>query len=118
LPKLVAGAGSLPGTYSEHGPLAKHLRYIERTSRKLARQTFAGMARWQAGLEKQQVFLGHIVDIGAELFAMAAVIAKTSALLDSTAPERFSAETLAQAFCEQATRRCEDHFEHLWDGTS
>lgn len=115
LPKLAVGAGTLPTTFSEHGPLAKHLRYVERTSRKLARQTFAGMARWQAGLEKQQVFLGHIVDIGAELFAMSAVIAKTSSLIDHAAPEADSAQQLAQAFCEQATARCEDHFEHLWE---
>ncbi|MFJ2619471.1 acyl-CoA dehydrogenase family protein [Glutamicibacter sp. NPDC087344] len=117
LPTLVAGAGSLPGSYSQHGVLAKHLRYIERSSRKLARATFAGMARWQAGLEKQQVFLGRIVDIGAELFAMAAVIAKTAAL-DASSPQREAAQDLAQAFCTQAARRCEAHFEHLWESTT
>ena len=109
LPKLAVGAGTVPVSYSEHGPLAKHLRYVERTSRKLARQTFAGMARWQAGLEKQQVFLGHIVDIGAELFAMCAVIAKTSEHNEQ------SALKLAKVFCEQATARCETHFDQLWE---
>lgn len=118
LPKLAMGAGSLPNSYAEHGPWAKHLRYVERTSRRLARQTFAGMARWQAGLEKQQVFLGHIVDIGAELFAMSAVIAKTTALPQSPAGQRDSAQDLALAFCEQAAQRCEEHFDRLWKNTT
>lgn len=118
LPKLAVGAGSVPTSYSGHGPLAKHLRYVERTSRRLARQTFAGMARWQAGMEKQQVFLGHIVDIGAELFAMSAVIAKTTALPQSPAAQRDSAQRLALAFCEQAAQRCEMHFEKLWNNTT
>ena len=118
LPKLMVGAGTVPGSFSEQGPLAKHLRFIERSSRRLARQTFAGMARWQAGMDKQQVFLGHIVDIGAELFAMAATITKTLSLHEAGAPERFSAETLAQAFCEQATKRCEEHFRQLWNNTT
>ena len=53
-------------------PLASELRFVERSCRKLARSTFYGMSRWQAGLEKKQGFLGRLVDIGAELFAMTA----------------------------------------------
>ena len=70
LPKLAVGKGQQPSSYDEFGPLAKHLRFVERNSRKLARSTFWGMSRWQAGLEKRQSFLGRIVDIGAELFAI------------------------------------------------
>ena len=73
LPTLVTGAGQRPGAYSEFGPLAKHLRYVERTSRKLARSTFYAAGRWQGKLERKQGFLGRMVDIGAELFAMSAV---------------------------------------------
>lgn len=50
LPQLALGSGNLPNAYSGHGPLAKHLRFVERASRRIARQTFAGMARWQAGM--------------------------------------------------------------------
>ena len=72
-PTLAVGRASVPTRYGEFGPLAKHLRYVERASRKLARSTFYGMARWQGQLERKQGFLGRIVDIGAELFAMSAV---------------------------------------------
>ena len=118
LPQLALGTGNLPNAYAGHGPLAKHLRYVERASRRIARQTFAGMARWQAAMERQQVFLGRLVDIGAELFAMSAVITKTHALESTAAPEHASALVLAEAFCEQATARCEEHFERLWDPTT
>ena len=72
------GPGSRPGSYAEFGPLAPHLRYVERTSRKLARSTFYGMSRWQGRLEHRQAFLGRIVDIGAELFAMTAVCVRAA----------------------------------------
>jgi hypothetical protein len=40
LPKLVAGAGMDPRSYNDFGRLAKQLRFVERSSRRLARQTF------------------------------------------------------------------------------
>ena len=85
LPKLVAGAGMDPRSYSDFGRLARQLRFVERSSRRLARQTFYGMGRWQAKLEHKQAFLGRIVDIGAELFAMAACCSRAEMLL-RTAP--------------------------------
>ena len=71
LPGLTVGEGLKPGSYDEFGSLATHLRFVERHSRKLARTTFYAMGRWQAKLEKKQAFLGRIVDIGAELYAIA-----------------------------------------------
>ncbi|CAM5267886.1 hypothetical protein SVIOM74S_04972 [Streptomyces violarus] len=61
------------------GPL-RHLRYVERTSRKLARSTFYAMSRWQGRMESKQGFLGRIVDIGAELFAMSATCVRAELL--------------------------------------
>lgn len=117
LPKLVAGAGMDPRSYSEFGRLAKHLRFVERSSRRLARQTFYGMGRWQARLEHKQAFLGRIVDIGAELFAMAASCSRAEMLL-RTAPERgATAFELADAFCEQARVRVDEYFDQLWRNT-
>ena len=88
LPKLVAGAGMDPRSYAEFGRLAKQLRFVERSSRRLARQTFYGMGRWQAKLEYKQAFLGRIVDIGAELFAMAACCSRAEMLLRTASRTR------------------------------
>jgi len=114
LPQLAAGKGQNPQSYEEFGDLAKHLRFAERGSRKLARSTFWGMSRWQAGLEKRQAWLGRIVDIGAELFAIssACVYAQT---LAKERPERADeARELADLFCIQARRRANDLFRDLW----
>ena len=115
LPTLVTGEGQLPRSYAEFGPLAPHLRYVERASRKLARATFYGMARWQGRLERKQGFLGRLVDIGAELFAMSAVCvrAQMDTAEDPGARGRTGFE-LAGAFCVQARLRCEELFGQLW----
>ncbi|UGU02151.1 acyl-CoA dehydrogenase family protein [Mycobacterium intracellulare] len=117
LPQLVFGEGQRPRAYHEFGPLATHLRFIERSSRKLARNTFYGMARWQAKLEQRQGFLGRVVDIGAELFAMSAacVHAESQRAADPVVGQQ--AYELAEAFCAQATLRVEALFHGLWDNT-
>lgn len=117
LPQLVFGEGQRPKAYNEFGPLAMHLRFVERSSRKLARNTFYGMARWQPKLEQRQGFLGRIVDIGAELFAMSAacVRAEGQRVADPTVGRQ--AYELAETFCQQATLRVEALFHALWTNT-
>ncbi|WP_309075692.1 acyl-CoA dehydrogenase family protein [Paenarthrobacter sp.] len=117
LPKLVAGAGMDPRSYAEFGRLAKQLRFVERSSRRLARQTFYGMGRWQAKLEHKQAFLGRIVDIGAELFAMAACCSRAEMLLRTHPEQGATAYELAEAFCEQARVRVDEYFDQLWRNT-
>lgn len=39
-PTLTVGPGQSPRAFAEFGSLARHLRYAERSSRKLARSTF------------------------------------------------------------------------------
>ncbi|MGA8252550.1 MAG: acyl-CoA dehydrogenase family protein, partial [Mycobacterium sp.] len=117
LPKLVFGEGQKPTAYREFGALATHLRFVERSSRKLARNTFYGMARWQAGLEQKQGFLGRVVDIGAELFAMSAVCVRAEAQRAAAAAEGEQGYELADAFCQQATLRVEALFHALWANT-
>jgi alkylation response protein AidB-like acyl-CoA dehydrogenase len=114
LPPLVAGRGQLPSSYAEFGALARHLRYVERASRRLARQTFYGMARWQGGLERRQGFLSRVVDIGAELFAMAASCVHARTLRENGDP---AAAQLADVFCRQARLRVERLFDALWQNT-
>jgi alkylation response protein AidB-like acyl-CoA dehydrogenase len=109
LPTLVTGKGQLPTSFAEFGPVAGHLRYVERASRRLARSTFYAMSRWQGKLEYKQRFLARIVDIGAELFAMTAACVRAQRdRRDDTAVE------LADAFCRQARVRTEQLFDALW----
>jgi alkylation response protein AidB-like acyl-CoA dehydrogenase len=117
LPKLVSGPGQLPTSYAEFGDLAQHLRYAERTSRKLARSTFYGMARWQAALEKRQGFLGRIVDIGAELFAITASCVRAEMIKQDDPQQGDAAYELADAFAQQSRLRIERLFDALWDNT-
>ncbi|QEU78491.1 acyl-CoA dehydrogenase family protein [Streptomyces subrutilus] len=121
LPKLATGAGQVPGTYREfhpagHPDLATHLRYVERTSRRLARSTFYAMSRWQGRMETKQGFLGRIVDIGAELFAMSAACVRAEHLRAAGAHGR-EAYQLADAFCRQSRLRADELFGRLWSNT-
>jgi alkylation response protein AidB-like acyl-CoA dehydrogenase len=117
LPKLVFGEGQRPTAFNQFGPLASHLRFVERSSRKLARNTFYGMARWQAGLEQKQAFLGRIVDIGAELFAMSATCVRAESQRVADPVVGAQAYELADIFCQQATLRVEALFHALWTNT-
>lgn len=114
LPKLAVGKGQQPNSFDEFGPLAKHLRFAERNSRKLARSTFWGMSRWQAGLEKRQSFLGRIVDIGAELFAISSAVVYADTLQREHPERAAEARELADLFCLQARRRVDALFHSLW----
>ena len=114
LPQLAVGKGQNPRSYDEFGPLAGDLRYVERASRKLARSTFYGMARWQAKLENKQTFLGRIVDIGAELFAISSTVVYADTVGREQPERKEEAIELAQLFCSMARRRADTLFRELW----
>src|SRR3954447_10949497 len=114
LPKLLVGEGHKPHAFDEFGALATHLRYAERSSRRLARSTFYAMGRWQAKLEQRQSFLGRIVDIGAELFAISAAVVYADTIARETPERADAARELADLFCAQARRRADGLFHDLW----
>jgi alkylation response protein AidB-like acyl-CoA dehydrogenase len=114
-PQLVVGEGLNPGSFSEFGDLAPHLRYAERASRKLARSTFYAMGRWQAKLERKQSVLGRVVDIGAELFAISSAVVYAQTLQNEQPARAAEAIALADLFCKQARRRAEALFDELFD---
>ncbi len=123
LPQLATGPGQRADSYEELGPtLADHLRFVERSSRKLARSTFYGMSIWQGRLERKQGFLGRIVDIGAELFAMSAACVRAKMLVDAPGEALGHADDqtgaaaieLADHFCVGARRRVRQYFTDLW----
>jgi hypothetical protein len=117
LPTLTVGQGQLPTSFAEFGPLATHMRFAERSSRKLARATFYAMSRWQGSLEHKQGFLSRVVDIGAELFAVTATCSRALSDAERTPHQAQSAMELADVFSRQARVRIEALFTELWDNT-
>lgn len=113
LPSLTVGKGRVPFGYHGFGVLAPHLRYAERTARKMARSLFYGMSRYGAGLEKRQAFLGRIVDIGAELFAIVAACVYARMLAERQG--RTDAYELADLFTRQSRLRIQHLFDGLWN---
>ena len=112
-PSRWLGWGRFP-RYAEFGKLATHARFIDRTSRKLARQVFHGMIVHRARLQFKQGFLFRLVDVADELFAMAAAVSRAAALRrkgDATAPE---AAALADLFCRGSRREVGRLFRDLW----
>ncbi len=97
-PSRWLGWGAWP-RFSEFGPLAGHVRFAERTSRKLARTLFHLMLNLGPKLEKRQALLFRAVDIGADLFAMAARSPAPTQLRRAGAPEAPQAAELADIFC-------------------
>jgi len=104
---------SLWPRYREFGALAGHLRFVERTSRRLARTVFHAMVRFGAGLERRQAVLGRLVDVGAEAFLMTAVCLDAKRRVEANPDDR-SPEELADAFCRQARRRIAGHFRDVF----
>ena len=114
LPTLVTGEGQKPGAFAEFGSLAKHMRYVERSSRKLARSTFGLMGRHQASLERKGALLGRVVDIGAELYAISCAVVYAQTIAREHPERRESAFELAELFAKQARGRAEARFSELF----
>ena len=98
--------------YKEFGKLSGDMAYIERSSRHLSRSIFHAMMRYQAKLERKQMVLFRIVDIGTDLFAMSATISYATMLAKQGQP---NAVELASVFCAEARQRIEFNFKHLFD---
>jgi len=98
--------------YGDFGRLQTHVGYLERQSRHLSRSIFHAMMRFQAKLERKQMVLFRIVDIGTDLFAMAATISY-AAMLDKQGQK--NALELADLFCREARVRIDQTFRTLFD---
>ncbi|UCC82008.1 MAG: acyl-CoA dehydrogenase family protein [Gemmatimonadota bacterium] len=97
--------------YSEFGRLAGHVRYVDRGARRLARTLFHAMIRFGPRLEKRQAVLGRLVDIGAELFAMAVASSRAVALAKQG---ESGALEVADVFCRHSRRRVESLFRQVF----
>jgi alkylation response protein AidB-like acyl-CoA dehydrogenase len=106
--------GLVAPRFGAFGRLAAHLRFVERASRKLARQVFHFMVRYGPAGERKQAFLFRLVDIANDLFAMTAAITRAEALRRAGSADAANAVRLAGAFCDATERRVDRLFEDLW----
>jgi alkylation response protein AidB-like acyl-CoA dehydrogenase len=105
---------SLWPSFSRYGRLATHLRYASRASARLARNIFHGMARFGPSLERRQGFLFRAVDIGLEIFALAATVRRAHKLAQEGEEEAAGAVELADFFARQTRRNIDALFHELW----
>ena len=82
----------------------RHLRFVAKSSRRLARSLFHAMLRYGPALEKRQMLLGRFVDFGAELYAQVATVVRAEALLARGA-RREDVLPLVESFCAGSRTR-------------
>jgi len=94
--------GTMPGN------LVDHLNFIDSKSRRLGRVIFQAMLRHQKKLESKQSLLNRVVDIGTDLFAMAASVSYAGHLAKNSITK--NSIELADLFCREARKRIEANF--------
>src|SRR6266481_851055 len=99
--------------YGEFGRLARHVRFVERSCRRLARSVSHSMIRCSRQLELRPSLLSFLVDVAGELFAMAATCSRAQALYTRDRATGARAVKLADLFCRQARRRVRSKFNGL-----
>jgi hypothetical protein len=97
--------------YGEFGSLAPHLRWAHRATARLGRVLFHAMVRFGPGLEKRQMVLFRAVNVGAELFAMAAACVRAQQLARAG---NASAREVADVFCWDARERVQREMRGLF----
>src|SRR5262249_15473913 len=112
-PPLWIKGMATPFRFRQFGPLATHLRFVERSCRRLARESFHGILMHQAKLERKQGFLFRCVDVVMELFAMAASVSHAAQLRSEAHEEAERVVALADLFCRTSRRKVRRLFENL-----
>jgi hypothetical protein len=112
-PSRWLGWGRWP-RYAGFGPLATHLRFVDRSARRLARAVFHSMVRFGPRLEQRQSVLFRLVDVAAELFAIAAACSRARMLRGRDPAAGARAVGIADVFCRQARGRVRAKFQGLW----
>ena len=112
-PSRFLGWGLWP-RYGSFGTLARHMRFVDRSSRRLARAIFHAMVRFGPSLEKKQAVLARIVEIGTELFMMASAAVKARRMVAENPTDR-TPIALADLFSRHARRRILTRFDDLFD---
>ena len=89
--------------------LRRHLSFVDAKSYRLSRSLFHAMMRYGPGLERRQRLLGRLVNIGTDLFAIAATCSRAALLVSKNPSDNGSVE-LADLFCRDARKRIARQF--------
>ncbi len=112
-PSRWVGWGLWP-RFREYGNLATHVRFLSRSVRRLGRGVVHLMLRHGPRLERRQALLFRAVEIGADLFAMAAALERARRMRERGDPSAGPAAALADVFCRRMRRRVLGAFAALW----
>lgn len=93
-----------------------HVMYVARTSKRLARKMFHTMAKYKQKLEREQLILQAFVDIGTDLFAMAATLARAEHELKNR-PHDDDLQNMIDLFCTNARQRIKENFKTVKQNT-
>jgi alkylation response protein AidB-like acyl-CoA dehydrogenase len=108
--QLMPVGGRVPAELDRR--LRPYVRYSMRCSRRLARTLFHSMAKHGASLEREQMLLGRLVDVGTELFVISAVCSRAQHLLQ-TDGDADSLMPLVEQVCRDAIGRIDTAFRGL-----
>ncbi|HKK07536.1 MAG TPA: acyl-CoA dehydrogenase, partial [Gemmatimonadota bacterium] len=101
------------GGFGEFEELGGHMEFCEKSSRRLARKLFHKMVHYGARLQYKQGILFRAVDIGVELFAQAATVARAQMMTRKGHPHALEARELADMFCHNSRRRVDALFDAM-----
>jgi alkylation response protein AidB-like acyl-CoA dehydrogenase len=113
LPKQYLYWPTLPAGVEIPAELAGHMRFINCSAHKLARNLFIAMGVYQQKLERKQRLMSRFVNVGTDLFSMAATCALALQKRQEN-PADDGAVELADLFCKQARGRIHKQFAGLY----
>lgn len=90
--------------------LRKHVGYAKRTARRLARRMFLAMVKYGPKLDREQPMLSRFVDIGSEIFAIAATCAYAQYQIGKTPERANELLDLVDLFARQSRLRISARF--------
>ncbi len=112
-PKQFFYGNQLPAGVEIPAQLKGHMKFAGKTAHRLARSLFHSMMIYQQGLESKQQLMSRLVNVGTDLFAMAATCAHAIYKVQQNPSDKGPVE-LADLFCRQARGRIEKDFRHLF----
>ena len=107
LPVFRAG---VPNLTSE---LSSYVRYVKRRSKKLARTLFHCMLRHGPGLDKQQLTLSRLTEIGSELYVITSAVLKADMMIKNNEDAKKVLQVVDNVFIN-SKEKIEINFGNIW----